>query len=323
MSDRVGVLILNWNGWADTLECLESVFHQDHPDLRVVVCDNGSENDSLVRIRRWAGERAIPFVEYDRAALDGGRAGLVDLDARLVVIRIGANLGFVGGNNVGIDYLRHRGDIDHVLLLNNDAVLDPPAISALVAEARKDGVGAVMPLIRYYADGGVWYAGGTVIRPWGRVQHRATVDAEEPYPSEIFTACCVLIPLAVFEAVGAFDPRYFLYLEDTELALRIREAGYDIRVEPRAVAHHKVSRSSGGSESPNVIYYLIRNNLLLISDRSAGAGERWLGYGYVGAMSAKIMLNLFVRHMPRKAGVAGAILQAWRDFRRSRWGARQ
>lgn len=335
---RVHILILNWNGWADTVECLASLLRQGYANYQIVVCDNGSTDGSLERIRVWAKEQAagpghssedgagggapMTFVEYDRQQAEaGGRPE--DAHHRLVLVDVGENLGFASGNNVALAYVQGQEDAEWVLLLNNDTVVESDALTLLVQQGRRENAGAVMPLLRHYEGREVWYAGGRIVRPIGRLQHSTTPRSELPYRTEIFTACCILIRVDVVARVGGFDPRYFLYLEDTDLALRIREANFDLWVEPRSVVYHKVSRSSGGQDSPNVYYYCIRNNLLLVSERSSGRLERWLGYGYLAALSLKIVLNLFVRGIPRKRAVTGSLVQAWSDFRGRRWGARR
>jgi GT2 family glycosyltransferase len=148
----VYILILNWNGVADTLECLESVFRSDYPSFRVIVCDNSSEDGSVEQIEAWAEgkidvalpdgkplsrypcmplAKPIPLVIHDRCGAEKG-GGPADTDARLVIIRNGDNLGYAAGNNVGLRYIRARDDFAFVWLLNNDTVVTPGALSALV-----------------------------------------------------------------------------------------------------------------------------------------------------------------------------------------------
>src|SRR6478672_8521401 len=127
---RVHVLLVNYNGWRDTLECLESVFRLDYPDFRVIVCDNGSTDGSVERIQAWAEgtqlatlardplpptvhttsvQKPIPYVLGDRAHAEAGMlADAPAVDAQLVLVRLAENLGFTGGNNVGLKYLQAR-----------------------------------------------------------------------------------------------------------------------------------------------------------------------------------------------------------------------
>lgn len=127
-SSKVYVIILNWNGWEDTIECLESVFRNIYPSYTVIVCDNGSHDGSLERIKLWAEGKLdvlvpshnplrplsyppvikpIPYIEYYRE--DAEKGGINDGKIPLVLIQTGGNLGFAGGNNVGLRYILARG----------------------------------------------------------------------------------------------------------------------------------------------------------------------------------------------------------------------
>ena len=158
MKDRrcppVYVLVLNWNCWADTVECLESVFRSDYPNYRVIVCDNGSADGSLEHIAAWAEGRGdvavtpahprpalvsppvpkpVPFRCFDRAAAEAGGSGSA-VQTPLVLIDNGQNLGYAGGNNVGLRYALARDDFSYVWLLNPDTVVAPEALSRMVSE---------------------------------------------------------------------------------------------------------------------------------------------------------------------------------------------
>jgi GT2 family glycosyltransferase len=296
---KVATVILTWNGREDTLECLASVVRSEHRgwENHVVVVDNSSADGTAEAV-----EAAFPDV---------------------VVIRNADNIGFAEGNNQGIEWAVEHG-MDYVLLLNNDTVVEPSAFARLVREAeRRPEAGAVMPLIRFYAARDtVWYAGGDWVEPYGRMQAWTQPSAERPYRTQLFTACCVLIPVRVLEEVGQLDPRFFIYFEDVDLALRFAEAGYETWVVPDAVIYHKVSNSNGGPVSPFALYYQVRNNLLLIRERNVHPSRRAWGYLYMIALSTKIGMNLLYRPIPRKLAVAGAISGAWADFLRQRWGKR-
>ena len=143
------VILLNWNGWKDTLECLESVFRLDGKDFRVIVCDNASTDGSLEKIKQWArGELAaecanpqlsgltsppvakpIQYLEMTREQAEARTGGW---EAPLTLIQTGGNLGFAGGNNVGLRLALGDPDCQYFWLLNNDTVVKPTALSAMV-----------------------------------------------------------------------------------------------------------------------------------------------------------------------------------------------
>lgn len=295
---QVSTVLLNWNSGEDTLECLGSLEQiactgWEH---QVIVVDNGSTDDSPEQI-----ERAFPWVD---------------------LVRNGENLGFTGGMNRGIARALEQG-ADFVVLLNNDTILEADAHDRLVQHAQThENVGAVAPLIRYYDDPGIWHAGARIIRPFGRVESLLETRAAQPYRVELFTGCCVLLPRRILETIGAFDERYFIYHEDSDLSLRVAAAGHDLWVVPDSVIYHKVSRTFGGPQSPNSLYYTVRNNLLLIREHSLGWAERACGYFYMGVLTLKMSMNVFTRRFPRKRESFSALGEGWADFSRARWGQR-
>lgn len=295
---RVATVILNWNRFEDTSECVRSVLQAAHDgwEHHVVVVDNGSTDGSADRLAERFPEASI--------------------------VRLSENFGFAGGMNRGIEWVSREG-FDHVILLNNDTLVAPDALAHLVEEVKRGEAGAVMPLICDCDTGAVTLAGARLRRPWQRVEPIGAPRMAEPHTVGLVTGCCVLIPLAVIEQVGAFDERYFLYFEDIDLALRISAAGHALRVIPAAAVYHKESRSSGGPASPGVMYYLVRNNLLLNREWGGALGARGLGYLYLAALSVKMALNPLLERRAGAGAAARSIAQGWRDFARGRWGARR
>ena len=255
-------IVVNYNGWRDTLECVESLFASDHRPLQVIVCDNGSADDSVEQITRWAAGRApgLTFAAATRSRIESGEA----IPADLVLVACGGNLGFAGANNVGFRYVLAREDDAYVLLFNNDAVIAPDAIPALVAEARRDPrVGAVGATIHpYRSPGEIEALGGARI---SRATGMTTMahDADSAARLDYVTGCCVLVPRAALASVGLMDERYFLYGEDADWGLRFAASGY------RQVhcAHAHVRHKGGGTvghRSPLHDYYDVRGRLMLV-----------------------------------------------------------
>jgi GT2 family glycosyltransferase len=203
--DKVYILILNWNGWLDTIECLESVFRTDHPNYQVLVCDNGSPDGSLTQIKAWAeGKLAAPvsdveqlraltsapvpkplsYVEYDRLQAEAG-GQKTDDGARLILIKTGANLGFAGGNNVGLRYALAKSDYEYIWLLNNDTVVKHDALSQLVQRMKKrPDAGICGSTLPYYRQPNtIWAYGGATYNKWiAKPRH---IGLNEPFRSDI------------------------------------------------------------------------------------------------------------------------------------------
>jgi len=295
---RATTVVLNWNGGEDTAECLDSLTGvvTDGWSHRILVVDNGSTDGSIEGI-----ERCFPGVD---------------------VVRNGLNLGFTGGVNRGIEEAV-RGGADYVVLLNNDTVVEPDSIGKLISHAEAQGGEAIVtPVIRTLGEGEIWYAGIRLIRPFGRPESIRAVRGPDPYPVEIFTGCCVVLPVAVLERIGRFDDRYFAYYEDVDLSVRAAAAGVRCWVVPAALVHHKVSRVFGSARAPHSLYYTVRNNLLFIRERSAGFPERLAGSLYMVVLSVKMIFNVLVRPHGSRMDSVRAIAQGWGDFIRRRWGKR-
>lgn len=330
---RVQILILNWNGFRDTIPCLASVFALDYPDFRVVVCDNGSTDGSIDRIREWAedgyllrgtddaslprdraGRQAIPLVEYGRATAEQG--GAADVSAPLTVIRNGDNLGFAAGNNVGLRYLLARGDADYVWLLNNDTRVAASALRELVRRAEAEPSCAVMggTMLELDEPERVQELGGATVSHWhgmvrvcGRGLPASAPRVESP-SLDYVSGGCALVRLSALEDVGLLDERFFLYGEDVDWGLRMKEAQYDVCYAPGAQVWHKGGGSSAHG-SPHHDYHNVRGALLLIKKHHPAR---------LPAAFAISLVRCLLPKLPRRQWARlAAVAQAYRDVARS------
>jgi GT2 family glycosyltransferase len=217
----VWCVILNWNGWPDTLECLGALKSCTYPNLNVIVVDNGSTDDSVRQI-----SAAHPSA---------------------VLLRSERNLGFAGGNNIGIRHALAHG-ADYVWLLNNDTKPAPDALTALVAKAMtNERIGAVASIC-YYANEPsrvqAW-AGSHLNLYIGYVQL-----STEPHEDDWFDSLNGTSMLVSHKALdaGLLDEEFFLYWEDTEFCLRLRKNGWRIAAAPDSRVLHKVNASTGGDK---------------------------------------------------------------------------
>jgi hypothetical protein len=281
----VAVSVLNWNGWGDTLECLESVRRLDYPNYLTVVVDNGSWNDSAEKIKAWAEENLGPghiLADYTReTALQGGdpeterSLECAPSPARLVLIRNEENLGFTGGNNVAMHYALTRPHAaEYVFLLNNDATVDPDCARRLVSVAQKADAGIVGAVVKS-KKGEVQFAGAESEHPllccFLSPLFAWSVPAsglETEFSSSFFAhGAGMLIRSDALRAVhalrGSFlDERFFTYGEEVEFGCTARELGFRIVVAKHALVHHKGAASAGGQCNPAAYYYCIRNPIL-------------------------------------------------------------
>lgn len=239
---KIVVVILNWNGKADTLECLKSVEGVLYPNFEIVVVDNGSEDDSVAAIRE-----NFP---------------------RVRIIETGANLGYAGGNNVGLRDAIKQG-ADYVLLLNNDTVVDPEIIEAFVQTANVFPDAALFGAkVYYYAEPNrIWYAGAKWIDHRSNFAHlgHGLLDNEEfdrICETDFAQGCALFVRVDALKDIGLLDEKFFLNYEEVDWSYRARKAGHKSIFVPKARVWHKVSASFGGAKSPVHSYFLFRNRLL-------------------------------------------------------------
>jgi GT2 family glycosyltransferase len=291
------VLLLNWNGWQDTIECLESLLRSEGRTGPAIVCDNDSQDGSLEHIRAWAEGRLehwlppdhplrplthppipkpIRYVELDRETAEAGGGREVG-DAALVLIRTGDNLGFAGGINVGLRYVLTRPELDCVWILNNDTVVRSDALTNLVSVLEADPTLGICgsTLLYYDAPGMVQARGGGSYNRWlalpkhldanGAASGGCTVE-EIQQELAFVVGASMLVRRSFLETVGLLSEDYFLYFEELDWALR---AGRRFRLGYAAasVVYHKEGRSIGTAgmdrKSWTSDYYFLRNRLLL------------------------------------------------------------
>jgi GT2 family glycosyltransferase len=236
------VIVLNWNGLADTRACLASLARCETPsgwNVRILVVDNGSTDGSAAALR-------AEFPANELLALPENRR-------------------FAGGNNEGLRVALTRGD-DAVMLLNNDTEADPRLFVELVGALEHDAsAGAAAPLILFGAPSTrIWYAGGRLIPALAHASHRGLREQErgqwrQTEPTGYLTGCCLLAWSSAWKRVGLLDERYFIYAEDADWCLRARQAGLRLLFVPAARLRHKVSASTGAA-SPFKIYHRLRAN---------------------------------------------------------------
>jgi GT2 family glycosyltransferase len=294
-------VVLSWNGREDTLRCLDSLSNVAYDNLTVVCVDNGSTDGSAEAVR----ER-FP-------------------DVRL--IETGENLGYAGGNNLGI-----RDALDHgaewVMLVNNDATVAADVIDGFEAAADTDSRAGILAGKVYFADRPrtIWFAGQRVSELVGYSgRPRGYGRPDGPRYGQVVTTgravgALMAASRAAIESVGLLDEDLFAYVEDVDWALRMRAAGFSVLFAPQARAWHRVSASTGGeASSTHTLYYGVRNTVTVLERR------RPLGVIATAlrrtAIRATFTLHALTR-ADRRAALA-AVRAGYADARAGRLGIRE
>jgi GT2 family glycosyltransferase len=252
----VWVVVLNWNGLADTLVCLASLRRLRYTGTRVLVVDNGSTDGSVAAIRRDPANGGVEIVEAK------------------------SNLGYAGGNNLGIRHALDRG-ADFVLVLNNDTIVDPMLLGELLAAAdRQPEVGCFGPWIYYMHDRErLWFTRSD----WDPAKSAFTAPGKGCLASELSNApaatdyvcgAALFFRAAVVLQIGLLDERFFLVYEDNDWCFRARRAGFGCVSVASARVWHKVGTSFGTEASPLRTYFSTRNKILW-AEKNASRQEWW------------------------------------------------
>lgn len=313
---KISLIILNWNGYKMTLNCLESVSKVTLKgfDLEVVVVDNGSTDGSREHLRSVINDQ---FSVSRKKQITGSRSPIA-----IKLIENEKNLGFVGGNNVGIKYALENG-ADYVCLLNNDTRVDPDFLSQLVQAADSDKKIGVVGGKIYFEKGYefhkekykkedlgkiIWYAGGVI--DWANVygSHRGVDEVDngqydKTVETDFVTGCLMLVKKEVFQKIGLLDEKYFMYNEDNDFCQRAKRNGFKLIYTPKAVIWHL---NAGSSRSGSALqeYFMTRNRLLF--------GFRWAPWRAKIALIKESIRHLLAGRKWQKIGV--------RDFYLGRFG---
>ena len=297
---KAWIIVLNWNNPGDTLACLESLQRVDYASHSVLVVDNGSTDNSVSAIRK----------RYPDVCL----------------LETGENLGYAGGNNVGIRRALQQG-AEYVCILNNDVVVAPGFLGFLLSalESAAD-VGVVTPLVLDTGTPGcVWALGARVGRRTANVDRLyagadpETVIGREPFEVDAASGSAFLVSRGVLEEVGLLDENYFLYFEEIDWCLTVRRAGYRILAVPRSRVWHKVSATLG-EKSALIDYYMLRNHLHVVL-------RHWTGLSRVGIIGRIVFRNLLTvvaytlnPQRGHRTANRNARLLALRDVVKGQWG---
>ncbi len=247
MAKRVAVILVNWNGFSFTADCIESLQRQSYADFDIVVVDNASADHSGTLLKE----------KYPQ----------------IVLIQSPENTGFTGGNNQGIAYAIGNA-YPYILILNNDTFVAGDLLDILVTEIEKDHTtAAVQPKIYFHHNRTKIWNGGSYYQPLTGMTYTHTQihNTDKPCQVDWVTGCAFLVRTSVLKETGPFAANLFMYYEDVDLSFRMVQAGYVLRYCPSAIVYHVAGASgkaeqqrSGGTLHPIIHYYTVRNRIWLL-----------------------------------------------------------
>jgi len=283
---KISIILVHLNQEEYSRDCIRSLQQLTYPNAEIILVDNGSTDGSGFRL-----QKEFPDVRF---------------------LRSEENLGFAGGNNIGIRYaLDHH--TAYIVLLNNDTIVKNDFLEPLISLAESDPkIGAQSCKIYFHQPGNTfWYAGGCLKIDKALGYHRGLhekdagqYDAIEE--TDFATGCMMFISRRALEEIGLLDDSWFLYFEDSDWCLRAKAKGYKIIYNPRAIIWHKVSASTG-HDSPVYLYFLMRNKILFLRKHSL----RWLpNFPYLVYFYLRHIVRMSVKWKSRigtEAVIAGLI----------------
>ncbi len=243
---KVAVVILNYKVKEEVLECIESVEKSDYPDFQIIVVDNNSGDGLEEELEKFKVQ-----------------------SSKFKFVQTGDNLGFTGGNNVGIKKALDLG-CEYIFVLNPDTKISQKCISELVSSLESDeNIGVVGPKIMFDDHKTIWYAGGildlmNVLGTHRGVDEKDLGQYDVVEETDFVSGAAMMVRSNMFQKVGLFDNDYFMYFEDVDFCYRVRLNGYRVMYTPLAVVYHKNAQSSGLG-SPLQDYFITRNRMLFAS----------------------------------------------------------
>ncbi|MBI4814148.1 MAG: glycosyltransferase family 2 protein [Methanobacterium sp.] len=343
---QVSIIVLNWNGWEDTVECLESIYQIKYPNYDVLVVDNASQDDSIHKIKQYAqGLMTIeseffeynslnrplevfefPEKEYYNPENIKNDLNPIPSDKKLILLLNNENHGYAKGNNLAMNFVLDKLDSDYILVLNNDIVVHENLLLEMVNAAEEDAnIGCVTPKVYYYDYQGrrdvTSHAGEKFNLYIGRGKRFCKDQADDGQCDQsrivdTIEGCSILFKREVLEKVGLFDPVYFAYWEDTDLCFRIRKNGYKLLYVPQARIWHKIGVSWDSYFSYFVIYhYLVRNRLIFMWRFASRLQKTTFTIFFIFYLLANIILMLIKEDLETSKEGLRAISDGINDFR--------
>lgn len=306
MSLKISIVVLNFNGWEDTLECiksLDSTLMCESLDVSLIVIDNNSENESIKEIDHFLSNQ---YGDLYLLTEDNNEA----VTHKIVLFKSSKNLGFSAGNNIGMRIAIKKGS-DYVMLLNNDTSVEDGFLQPLVQLMELDtNLGMVGPKIFDYFNRSEYTLGGNYNKFKGSGYSFYNTEKADKKRLNYLSGCCWLIRSNAIGKCGLMDEAFFLYVEDVDYSCAFYNNGYRLSCTKDSVIYHKEGRSTSIRES--LFYYNTRNRLYLNKKLGYPFYVNWVFYSY-------LFITRFVYYI-KYPSLRPYLKRAIKDFRNGKYG---
>lgn len=286
MDKKVYIILLNYNGWKNTIECLETILKSDYATYQIIVVDNKSPDNSMKYLLSWANgnqeviyskgstlkylsqpniEKPISYSFYDQNDISKKRL-IDDLLSQIIFIQSNLNSGFSSGNNIGINYALLKNDFEYIWLLNNDTVIENNSINKLVSlyqnKSKSENLGILSTIQMYYDNPSKIQASAGKFNKWtGKFWNYNTLDFKQndvsyPYGASMF------FDKNMIDAIGLLDEEYFLYCEEIDLTERLKQKSLSIYIDKDIKIFHKHGQSMETIQNDLQFYHSSRSKIL-------------------------------------------------------------
>ena len=263
MVNTCSVILINWNGWKDTIECLETIMKQDYPNFNVIIVDNNSQDDSVKKIKSWASRNPVivrtsfpalvyPLYENQVRLLEISEDGLSndslidlsDINKAIFVIENTVNVGFAKANNIAIRFAITQLKSQYLFLLNNDTVIEKNCLSNLIKTALDNPDYLVLQSMIYYYHNPskIWHVGGRIL-PWMQTKYYRRISKNEIKKVTFVSGCALLLSEDLISTIGFLSEKFFHGEEDFEFSMRLKIHNIRAAVVESSKVYHKIGVS--------------------------------------------------------------------------------
>ena len=276
---KVAIIMLNWNSWKKTIECLESLYLIDYPSYEIILVDNGSKDGSVGKIMEYAAGKIRVGSKFFQFDTTNKPLNLIKptspsrFNKELILIQNKENQGFAEGVNIGLRLIQKHPP-DYVLLLNNDIVVGKRFLIELINSAEASPkIGVAGPTIYYYDNQTTVAFAGENLTLWKVKGKEYTTKSINPREVDKIEGSCMLIRKSLLDKIGLLYPKFWAYWEETDLCFRAKKAGFKVVYLPKSEVWHKVASSVGG-ENNSLRQYLLNRNRFLFAKRNLSLGNQ-------------------------------------------------